>query len=710
MAEVVDIIHNLNYQANTGGLDKAFSALEKNIDAIGQQYDSIARLEALRAQVDKADLTRLNQINVAIDNRKKKIAEETALIAKQIQVNDKLKVSLLNQFGTYDVLIKKQQQLKNSTSTAGSALIDLGRIAQDVPFGFIAIQNNLVPVIDTFGRLIAETGSVRAAITALKTSMVGVAGLGFAISAITSALTFYALSSQGAQEETKDFAKDIDEATDSLDKFLDKINQSTNAPSLFSSPAIKQLEREIKLLQAKGNAEESVFNREQQIRDLEIQELTKQEAAYRKLQFVNKNQSPTDFRGSIAAALPFASNAEIEKIIKDVEKGANLASIAIDKQTKIREALLDKETEAQAATIEKGRKGKPIVQRQEEAKEELKLRLGVPTDPDLESIAQDIQEIDRLQKLIEAVYKAADSSLSAPNLIGGGDETPESRKLRAQLEIRRDIKEKEAEDAKEAQAKEDQQRQARKDAIDDLKNYTIQALQAVYDAQLAYADREIELRENRMEYAIELAERGNVELLNKEREALDQAQQKREQIAARQLQLNAIIQASNQAVALTEAIGAVVKAAAQGDPYTIALRVAAAVAALVAGITTIQQAFSSVNRGFKDGEVDIDGPGTETSDSIPARLSVGESVINAKATRKWKTQLKDINEGREPDFSTVMKPWKRGESGETLALKKELRAVKEAIENISFKASQNMDVRGLSQTVETTLIRERDRF
>lgn len=46
---------------------------------------------------------------------------------------------------------------------------------------------------------------------------------------------------------------------------------------------------------------------------------------------------------------------------------------------------------------------------------------------------------------------------------------------------------------------------------------------------------------------------------------------------------------------------------------------------------------------LKDGEVLISGDGTETSDSIPAMLSVNESIINAKSSKKHTAALKAIN-------------------------------------------------------------------
>lgn len=47
----------------------------------------------------------------------------------------------------------------------------------------------------------------------------------------------------------------------------------------------------------------------------------------------------------------------------------------------------------------------------------------------------------------------------------------------------------------------------------------------------------------------------------------------------------------------------------------------------------------------------VSGPGTSTSDSIPARLSNGEYVVNADATRKFQPLLEAINSGKVPAFA-----------------------------------------------------------
>jgi hypothetical protein len=68
------------------------------------------------------------------------------------------------------------------------------------------------------------------------------------------------------------------------------------------------------------------------------------------------------------------------------------------------------------------------------------------------------------------------------------------------------------------------------------------------------------------------------------------------------------------------------------------------VAAALALFTGLLGAVSSASPpGYKHGVIGIDGPGTGTSDSIPVRVSKGESIINAEATKKWNEALKAIN-------------------------------------------------------------------
>ena len=96
------------------------------------------------------------------------------------------------------------------SNTAGQSLINLGRIAQDAPFGFIGIQNNINPLLESFQRLKVETGSTSAAFKSLAAGMVGGAGIGLAVSVVTGALTLLAqngfFSSKKAANEAADAA------------------------------------------------------------------------------------------------------------------------------------------------------------------------------------------------------------------------------------------------------------------------------------------------------------------------------------------------------------------------------------------------------------------------------------------------------------------------------------------------------------------------
>lgn len=79
----------------------------------------------------------------------------------------------------------------NSVNAAGFALTNLGRVAQDAPFGFIAIQNNLNPLLESFQRLQSQTGSVVGTFKALGASLIGAGGIGLALSVVSSILIRY---------------------------------------------------------------------------------------------------------------------------------------------------------------------------------------------------------------------------------------------------------------------------------------------------------------------------------------------------------------------------------------------------------------------------------------------------------------------------------------------------------------------------------------
>lgn len=141
-------------------------------------------------------------------------------------------------------------------------------------------------------------------------------------------------------------------------------------------------------------------------------------------------------------------------------------------------------------------------------------------------------------------------------------------------------------------------------------------------------DLEISIRERRVERIQKIAERGNAELLQLEEQRLQKAQAQQEKYARQQIAINSAQQISASMVAIAEA-------AKNGGGWMSIATVLATISALATGFAMVKSLSqdSTGSLGFKDGVVNLYGPGTETSDSIPARLSKGESVITARGTR-----------------------------------------------------------------------------
>jgi hypothetical protein len=101
------------------------------------------------------------------------------------------------------------------------------------------------------------------------------------------------------------------------------------------------------------------------------------------------------------------------------------------------------------------------------------------------------------------------------------------------------------------------------------------------------------------------------------------------------------------AQAVASAIALAIEAAAPGDPYTVAVRIAAAAAAAIAAtatlVSTVKQISTPKAPKFAAGGT-VTGAGSGTSDSITAKLSSGESVMNAITTAMFAPLLSALNQ------------------------------------------------------------------
>lgn len=101
--------------------------------------------------------------------------------------------------------------------------------------------------------------------------------------------------------------------------------------------------------------------------------------------------------------------------------------------------------------------------------------------------------------------------------------------------------------------------------------------------------------------------------------------------------------------------------------------------------------------GFKDGVVSLEGEGTETSDSIPAWLSKGESVITARATKNNMDELKWMNETGLPIREFYRMQMSHTSVSEDGQLVHEIRQLKQVTENLGVQITRNtkVDVHGV---------------
>jgi hypothetical protein len=91
-----------------------------------------------------------------------------------------------------DAVKKFDNSVKKSVAASGQAqqaLVNLGRVASDAPFGFIAIANNIEPLVQSFQSLGRQSGGLGATLKALGTSLAGPTGVLLAFSLVSSAVT-----------------------------------------------------------------------------------------------------------------------------------------------------------------------------------------------------------------------------------------------------------------------------------------------------------------------------------------------------------------------------------------------------------------------------------------------------------------------------------------------------------------------------------------
>lgn len=192
------------------------------------------------------------------------MAQETLKIT--ITADNKEAVNNINQTITAtNNLGNAFRQMPQVSNQATNALTNLSRVAQDAPYGFIGIANNLNPLLESFQRLKVEAGSGTAALKSMAQGLMGPAGIGLALGAVSSIIVAFG-------PKIANFIKGIDEAKEAENKFAESLNKAKASAS----------ESGIKLQAYIGIAEDATIADDKRANALKfvIGELAKVNSAY----------------------------------------------------------------------------------------------------------------------------------------------------------------------------------------------------------------------------------------------------------------------------------------------------------------------------------------------------------------------------------------------------------------------------------------------
>lgn len=227
---------------NISKVGKAAREAGEELDGLGKKArgagDALGGIGGAAAPGIKGAMQSIQELEDELDELQRKIRKATSfkeidpLVAQYREVERMLNnTNVLTWGGNAEKAGKAAgsaagglSKLKKSGQDALPALTDINRVIQDMPFGFVAIQNNLTQLPQSFGALRAATGSTGGAFKALLGSLTGVGGIGFALSLVTSAVT---LASVGFSAWTRGFGsnkKAIDEAKEAAEEYAKAID------------------------------------------------------------------------------------------------------------------------------------------------------------------------------------------------------------------------------------------------------------------------------------------------------------------------------------------------------------------------------------------------------------------------------------------------------------------------------------------------------
>lgn len=106
-------------------------------------------------------------------------------------------------------LSKLQENQARSAGLAGAAAFELGRTISDLPFGLVAVSNNVSQLGTLFAALVANAGSAKEAFKLLLRQILGPSGILIGFQLLTAAVTYFSQRQNEAEKETEEFTNSL---------------------------------------------------------------------------------------------------------------------------------------------------------------------------------------------------------------------------------------------------------------------------------------------------------------------------------------------------------------------------------------------------------------------------------------------------------------------------------------------------------------------
>ena len=110
------------------------------------------------------------------------------------------------------------RRVSPASNQATQALVNVSRVAQDAPYGFLGIANNLNPLLESFQRLKETTGTAGSALKEMAKGLMGPAGIGLALGVVSSLIVAFGPKIAKFINGTNEASEAQDKLKESLDK------------------------------------------------------------------------------------------------------------------------------------------------------------------------------------------------------------------------------------------------------------------------------------------------------------------------------------------------------------------------------------------------------------------------------------------------------------------------------------------------------------